>query len=306
MDAIRIIAPQQKGEEAWRVLQLRSLVRLGALGLVMFAAGCGALRGSYTTPGRLYVEVLDHNGWAYQTDVIRGGHTVAELPLSVSVARDRPSHWITASDVKSCEDAGEAPEAFRISPDGRWALCTTVGGGVLLLVDLAHRGHDKRVAPGFHNNADNTAFSWLDDNHFIATVLDHKMCPYAHLYDYFPTRIETFDVRGRLLSKGPCANGVVAGQGRFALQSDAPNPNNIRWELAFQLNKLPQDGNDGYDRFHSTWSVDWGKTWHAGLPLAFDGNDRLLYAGPFEDNTIYTEDGTVAFRNVVYSVQWSR
>lgn len=42
--------------------------------------------------------------------------------------------------------------------------------------------------------------------------------------------------------------------------------------------------------------VDWGKTWHAGLPQAFDGNDRLLYAGPFQDNVIYAEDGTVAIR----------
>lgn len=29
----------------------------------------------------------------------------------------------------------------------------------------------------FHNNVDNTAFSWSDDNRFIA------MCPYADLYD---------------------------------------------------------------------------------------------------------------------------
>lgn len=62
--------------------------------------------------------------------------------------------------------------------------------------------------------------------------------------------------------------------------------------------------NDGYDRFHVTWSVDGGESWHDGMPLTFDGNDRLLYLEPLYD-VVKSEDGQTVFTHA-YSVRWSR
>jgi len=66
----------------------------------------------------------------------------------------------------------------------------------------------------------------------------------------------------------------------------------------------PADVNDGYDRFHLTWSVDNGKTWHEGVPIVFDGNDVLLYRQPFTDY-VRTDNGQIAFANAE-NVKWSR
>jgi hypothetical protein len=122
------------------------------------------------------------------------------------------------------------------------------------------------------------------------------------LYDFFPTRLETFDVSGRIIARGSCAFGVVAGQHRLALLGERRN--SIFWRIKQLIADDPRYYNDGYDTFHNTWSVDNGKTWHDGTPLLFDGNGRLLYADAFGDD-IKSEDGQTVFKNA-YSVQWSR
>lgn len=81
-------------------------------------------------------------------------------------------------------------------------------------------------------------------------------------------------------------------------------PNSTLWNVRQEIADDPRYYNDGYDRFHHTWSIDFGKTWHDGAPLTFDGNDRLLYAEAFGDD-IKSEDGRTVFKNA-YSVQWSR
>ena len=150
-------------------------------------------------------------------------------------------------------------------------------------------------------NANHTSFAWIGDNRFMALVIDHT-CPYAHLYDFYPTRVVTYDIAGRRLSTGPCAFGVVAGAHRVAITGERPNGSDFDvWQF---FHDDVDYYNDGYDRYHQTWSLDNGATWHDGRPLAFDANDRLLYETPF-GNVVKSEDGETVFTNA-FSVQWSR
>jgi len=112
----------------------------------------------------------------------------------------------------------------------------------------------------------------------------------------------TFDRSGRRLSTGSCAFGIVTGEHRVALVGERAN--GLRFFIWQFTHDDPAYYNDGYDRFHHTWSVDGGKTWYDGEPLTFDGNDRLLYYDPFGD-VVMSEDGQTVFSNV-YGVQWSR
>jgi hypothetical protein len=178
-------------------------------------------------------------------------------------------------------------------------LCSK--GDDIRIFDLAHPQTARVIVTDFAEDANQTSFAWLDNSRFIAVILD-KSCPYAHLYDFFPTRVVTFDVTGRRLSKGPCAFGVVAGRHRIALLGERPN--SALWRIRQLIADDPRYYNDGYDAFHHTWSVDNGKTWRDGVPLVFDGNDRLIYADAFGDD-IKAEDGQTLFKNV-FSVQWSR
>ncbi len=263
--------------------------------------GCNA-SAPYSTPGALYVEFVVAGASPYvgpnETTEIRDGRVVGHRPLGFVVARDRPDRWLVDSSAPVCSGRGSY-RTYRLSPDGSRTLCSE--GEDLRVFETTHPQTARVVVKGFEENASQTSFAWLDNSRFIALVLD-KSCPYAHLYDFYPTRVVTFDLSGRRLSTGPCAFGIVTGEHRIALLGEGPNG------LRFFVWQLIHDDvrfyNDGYDRFHSTWSVDGGNTWHDGAPLTFDGNDRLLYYEPLGD-VVKSEDGQTVFQNAL-SVQWSR
>jgi hypothetical protein len=101
-----------------------------------------------------------------------------------------------------------------------------------------------------------------------------------------------------------CAFGVIAGQHRIALQGEAPNG------LLWYLRDFQSDGTryvaDGWESVHPTWSVDYGKTWHDGEPVTFDGNDILLYKEEFDD-IVRSEQGQIVFMDPsIIGIRWSR
>jgi WD40 repeat protein len=263
-------------------------------------SACAPRQSSYSTLGTLYVEYRMPKDTPTVTTEIENGQVVGHRPAGLVVARDYPKRSFVAANAAICTYLGQ-PGAYILSPDGTRGLCSSVSDNYLRLFDPAHPKIYRILLNEFFQNADGTSFAWLDNHRFIATVLD-KSCPYAHLYDFFPTRVVTFDLKGRRLSQGPCAFGVVAGQHRLALVGERPN--DFLWHTHQLLADDPAYYNDGYDRFHPTWSVDGGETWHDGSPLAFDGNDSLLYLEQFS-RIVRSENGQTVLRNA-YDVQWSR
>ena len=170
---------------------------------------------------------------------------------------------------------------YRPSPSGAWFLCDRFPN--LLLVEGAapHRVHV--VVSSFLENAGQTSFGWLDDERFLATV-DDAACPRANLYDYFPTRVVLFSRTKGRLANGPCAFGVVVGRRRIALLGEAPN--SLIRDVMIALSDDSRFCCDGYDKYHHTWSLDLGRTWHDGYPLGFDQADRLQYGDAFSDRVL--------------------
>lgn len=256
----------------------------------------------YTTPGVLYFQVAEParpNHRKVETLMIRDGIVVGHRPAGTVVARDRPDRRLVASKAGIC--AGPyGLHTYRLSPNGARVLCSD--NELLWIYDRNHAGKGRTVASGFQTNADGSSFGWLDNSRFVALVYD-KSCPQAHLYDYFASRVITFDIEGRQLSKGVCALGVVTGMHKIALLGEQRN--SVAWNIRQFLADDPRYYNNGYKRFHQTWSIDGGKSWHSGTPLAFDGNDRLLYADAFGGRVV-SQDGSLVFKGDVRNVSWSR
>ena len=186
-----------------------------------------------------------------------------------------------------------------LSPNGRHELCISDHDDTLILKDVWRpTASSLRIAQVASNTP--SAMSWVDDERFMAVIYD-KMCPLTHVYGYDRARVTTVDLAGRVLKRGPCALGVVAGKQRSAVMGVAKNGwwRNLRQTISDD----PRYYNT-FDAVHLTWSVDNGKTWHPGRPLVFDGNDILLYAASFGDD-VRTEFGQVAFTHAG-EIQWSR
>jgi hypothetical protein len=221
---------------------------------------------------------------------------VGNRPVAYAVARDRPDRSFAAQATPACRRY-----SYKLSPDGLMALCSSPSGEVVRLFEVAAPNAGIIVASHFESNGRNSSLAWLSNDRFAALILD-KSCPFARLYDFFPTRVVIFNRSGRRLSAGPCAFGIVAGKNRVALLGELPN--SLMSRIRQNLVDDPRYYNDGYDVAHPAWSVDGGRTWHDGEPLAFDGNDRLLYALGFGDDVL-SESGQVALRRV-YRLEWSR
>ncbi len=261
---------------------------------------CYGRPGTYSTPGTLYAEF-----WAKasppidtptETTLIRNGRIVGTRPVAFAVARDRPDRSFNATNTAACDRY-----SYQVSPDGLKALCFAPSGEQLRLFNVTAPNQGVVVLSDFENNANETSFAWLSNDRFAAMSLD-RSCPYAQLYDFFPTRVTIFDRKGHRLSAGRCAFGIVAGNGRVALLGELPN--SALWHFQqFFASDMRYD-NDGYNIVHHAWSVDDGKTWHDGAPLTFDGNNQLLYSEAFGDD-VYSESGLLVLRNVS-RLEWSR
>jgi hypothetical protein len=267
--------------------------------------GCALRQEAYSTPGALYIKLYSaENPKHNYVQEIRNGRGIRFLPSDFVVPRDRPDRSFVDADTSRCNhNAG----TYRPSPDGTkvLALCYMPGAGSELRVfDRGRPGTQRVLLKSQFEQRSGHDFAWLDNDRFAALEIDHKTCPYATLYLDAPTRVVTFDVAGHRLSTGPCAFGIVAGEHRVALQGEGPN--GPFWHVREFLSDDVRYWNDGLDRVHPTWSVDYGKTWHDGTPETFDGNDNLLYEAQFDDG-IFSEQGQTVFGSPgPVSVRWSR
>lgn len=262
--------------------------------------GCASRRGGYTTPGTLYVQLL--GSW-HSTIKLRNGQVVGTPAPRLVVARDRPDRSLWRGEITACRPGETQP--YQLSPDGTFGLCSPEKLFELHVFRPWRFGGTERVVLNtFYTNASGSSFAWLDNYRFVALVLD-RGCPLAHIYDYYPTRVVTFDRNGRRLAAGPCAYGIVAGRHRLALLGERRN--SIFRQIRQSFYGCPDECNDGYDSFHHTWSVDGGKTWHDGVPMQFDGNDLLLYKDETAQaaDSLLSERGDVAIKGDVFRVQWS-
>lgn len=286
--------------------------------------GSGGQAATYSSPGTFYVQFLEpvadkpFSHVVTETTVLQSGRAVGhDESLNLIVPRDRPDRALridvknltaqTISDGKkhhidACQDPLNDTAIYALSPDGLTGLCSSISNSALYLFDPLGRHPKRLVDKNFFLNATGTSFAWLDNDTFIATRLDHPACPYMTIYEDGPTRLITYSRTGRIISRGPCAVGVVAGRKRVAYISEAPN--STSWKIRQFLADDPRFYNDGYDRAHHVWSVDEGQTWHSGVPYVFDGNDRLLYED-VEASVIRSEDGALAFR-AARKIQWSK
>jgi|GEM_PF-6036584 len=286
---------------------------LALCSLAVVLCGCNAFRPAYSSPGTFYVSYWNDPA---HTILVRNGRRVATLPTTLIVPSEQPDLALTINVVKptpqpvsdrtthrvdTCYDNLNYVLVAQLSPNGTIGLCS--GHGRVYLFDPAARRIKREVTSHFEPNSTDTSFAWLDNTRFAVAVLDRPSCPYGHLYNDFPTRIVTFSRQGRELSRGPCAFGIVAGRQRLAYLGEAPN--SLAWEIR-NFGKDPALFNDGYDRFHHTWSVDGGMTWHDGIPMTFDGNDQLVHKIEFE-NVIRAENGQqISEFNGAWRLQWSR
>jgi hypothetical protein len=96
---------------------------------------------------------------------------------------------------------------------------------------------------------------FLDDSR-LAVIADDESCPFfrradGNFSEEPQARLLVIDQAGRVLSRGACAHGVVTGDGVFALIGHDPEERPL-------------------------YSLDDGKTWKLGEPVAFDGNNQVL------------------------------
>ncbi|NNM99061.1 MAG: hypothetical protein HKL91_04610 [Candidatus Eremiobacteraeota bacterium] len=217
----------------------------------------------------------------------RAGRVVGSFPSGYLVARQRPQRSFVPPAIAGCETGSDL-----LSPDGTRLLCEAPSENAAHVYLRAHLGASPVIVRHVMDNSNDTMFAWLDNHRFAVTVYD-RSCPYAGLYDFFPSRIAVYGTNGRRLSTGACAFGVVAGHGRMALIGEREN--DWWWNLWQNIVDDERYWNDGYESFHHTWSLDGGKTWHDGAPLLFDGNGTLLYETRFNN----------PLQNV-WRIQWSR
>jgi hypothetical protein len=223
--------------------------------------------------------------------VFQDGHAVQLNGYDFALANDRARGLSTSS---AC--APDPYGGYALSPDGTRGLCAR--GNQLTLFD-PKRPQSRRVVVSDFGPSQGVDLGWIDNSHFA--VLEHDgSCPGGVLNSYGYTRFGIFDRTGKRLSKGRCALGIVAGNGKLALLGAASN--GFAWQLRSAL-ASDYDGNDGYDRHHLAWSTDNGATWHDGIPLTFDGNGKLLYYDVISQ-VIRAEDGRVAFEDA-FSAEWS-
>ena len=264
-------------------------------GLALLAA-CAARPDLTGIPGTLYVEFAHGCSCKLIRKEYRAGRVVGSFPSGYIVARQRPQRSFVPPAIAGCEKWSAL-----LSPDGTRLLCQAPSKDEVHLYLRAHLGASPVIIRHVIGNANDTNFAWLDNHRFAVTVYD-RSCPYAELNDFYPSRIAVYGTNGRRLSTGACAFGVVAGHGRMALIGERAN----EWWLNLWQDIVDDERywNDGYEKYHHTWSLDGGKTWHDGAPLLFDGKGRLLYETRL-DHEVRSESGRPILQNV-WSLQWSR
>jgi hypothetical protein len=244
------------------------------------------------------------------TRAYRDGRVVATYPGRVLVARDNPAASLLYDDRRrrarglrggAWRPFSPCPDpynhlVYQLSPNGRRGLCFSEfdNGDDLVVFDVSDPGRTRRVA--FKASPMNRPYvaAWLDDDRIAAMEYRPGSCPYHRAYGFPPAGLVIIDVRGRVLERGPCMAGLLAGPRGLVY---------VEWKVDYTQ---PASWLPFFGRPHEqpAFSTDQGRSWQFGRPQFADADGRVYYS----TGTIGTlrDDTGRRILGGVYEAAWAR
>ncbi|MDP9104459.1 MAG: hypothetical protein M3N49_00865 [Candidatus Eremiobacteraeota bacterium] len=300
---------------------------IAVLGSLVVLGGCSAAvthpAGRAAAPrGIVFIEgpmVETAHGWKTYRDVraFRDGRLVATYDLRVLPARDRASASLIFDEAARtvrpigggrawafdpCPDASGAGRYVQLSPSGRAGLCldawsNTVKGDRLVLFDPRAPRTSRRVLMTSRMDAFRPA-AWLDERRIAVTEYREGACPRTLRWEW-ATSLAIIDRTGRVLERGPCAYGVLAGPRGLVLQHWFKESTPLQdFVAAVTFQRAPGAV--------AHFSADGGRTWRLGRAQFADGDGRVFYADESaNDNRLY-EGGRPTLLTDPYGATWAK
>ncbi len=182
-----------------------------------------------------------------------------------------------------------------LSPDGRRGLCVGRGDDYdwLFLFDPAHPNGGRRrifeASDGFPKVA-----AWIDDRR-IAVQEFRRSC--GRVFKRMPTGLAVIDLDGRVIERGPCTHGLVAGTHGPILVKLV-----IDWRGWVRVLRAMT----GEPVSRTVFSGDGGHSWAVGMPQFADADGRVFYLDEEDPQSTLRVDGMATpVRNISYAV-WAR
>lgn len=205
------------------------------------------------------------------------GHAAASLLYDEFARTARSIGGGPVRPFDPCPGTSGAGNSVELSPTGRSGVCAgetmrASDGSPLILFDPRSPRTSRRVI--FARLGVNLRpAAWLDERRIAVTELRPGACPRGTKGYDEPTGLAIIDRRGRVLERGPCVFGVLAG------------PRGLVLAQAFGR----------VMRF----SVDGGKTWSDGRAQFADADGKVFYqAERWDDDALYEGGKPTAFHDV--------
>jgi hypothetical protein len=244
-----------------------------------------------------------------RTRVFREGRLVAHIVGRVFPARDTAAGSLVYDyqtrmaramaggrswPFDPCPDQHNGIHFLALSPDGRRGICTPVASHSerLVLFD-ARKPAQRRVI------FDNATFglphvaAWIDNERIAVVEYRKHGCRFYNHYGDPPAGLVVIDVSGRILERGPCMAGVVAGPRGPVYVDYFVNV----WHFLDPIWDQPRD--------RMVFSTDQGRSWRTGDPQFADADGRVFSHGDNHDWSLRDENGTVLVRGV-WQAAWAR
>ena len=245
------------------------------------------------------------------TRAYRDGRVVATYPGRVLVARDAPSASLIYDDrarrarrlqggpwraFSPCSDPVNKLH-YALSPDGRRGLCFNEISHAddLVVFDAASPMRTHRVA--FKASVMNRPYvaDWVDNDRIATIEYRPGVCPFHRAYGFPPGGLVVIDLNGRVLERGPCMAGVIAGPRGLVY---------VEWKVDYTDWKTWMPVGFGRPQEHPAFSTDAGRSWHFGLPQ-FAADDGRVYYLTGIIGTLHDDTGAKILGGV-YDAAWAR
>lgn len=256
------------------MIRVRVATRRLALGLVLLA-GCSAAQsvtarhtpvahGVARIKGTLYVvrptQPLQWDLVTIRDGVVLSTHHRRDPPLA---ARNQPRTSLPWQSLFGGTHLGKggvytdrtACDPLAISPNGGNAACLRSDGrGTLTVFRVAHPTETQKNANVTVGELSPAMMGFVSEDR-LAVVADDESCPFfrradGRYADEPQARVKIVNMAGKIIGSGPCAHGLIAGDGKLAYLRHDPIQ-------------------------HPLYSPD-GRTWSNGTPATFDGSGTLL------------------------------
>ena len=307
---------------------------IAALAAAIALAGCAASaadpggrasapRGRAAPPrGIMFVDgpmVETRHGWVPYRDVraYRDGRLTATYYQRVLPARDHaPASLLYDESARTARSIGGGPvrpfdpcpgtfgvgNYVELSPSGRLGLCAgdwmaaTQGHPLVLFDPRSPRTSAHAIFLTLGMNMQPAA--WIDERRIAVTENRPGVCPRGIKGLDDPTGLAIIDLQGRVLGRGPCVFGVVAGPRGLVLAqvfTESYGPADIMAMLGLRRRRSVMQ-----------FSTDGGKTWSDGRPQFADADGNVFYQSDrCCDNVLYEGGKPTGFGDV-HGATWAR